>query len=163
MAATANVRGAFEALRAHVFELGLDWPITLSCNGRSEVWIPTRFGPTPLEERDYLEDESLDTIVQVVLEHQPTGGRFVLDDDGLYLKSTESWVEWNEWVSARARHGRGDQAAQRKGSATPVRSQPKRIATRADIDDRLTELRLHQRAGNVHNPKPSPLSQGGDT
>lgn len=58
-----------------------------SCNAKGEVWPVVTFGHTPLEERTYLQgtDPLLDEIVEKVLCLSPSGGRFQVRDDGVFL------------------------------------------------------------------------------
>ncbi|MYD88504.1 MAG: hypothetical protein F4018_03475 [Acidobacteria bacterium] len=63
------------------------WPATFSCNGQHEVWPGTRYGLTPEGEREHLEGvlALLDEIVDDVLHVEPRGGRFHVDDRGVFL------------------------------------------------------------------------------
>ena len=65
------------------------WPATFSCNGKREVWPGTTFGHTPKGEREHLEGvlAVLDEIVEDVVDAQPRGGRFHIDDRGVFLAS----------------------------------------------------------------------------
>ena len=65
------------------------WPATFSCNGRREVWPGTRYGHTPEHERQHLEGvlALLDEIVDDVLHVEPRGGRFHVNDQGVFLAS----------------------------------------------------------------------------
>ena len=65
------------------------WPATFSCNRKRQVWPGTTFGPTPELEREYVEGVRalLDEIVDDVLCVRPRGGRFHIDDRGVFLAS----------------------------------------------------------------------------
>jgi sulfur relay (sulfurtransferase) DsrC/TusE family protein len=60
---------------------------TFSCNSRGEVWRPTGFGLTATHERVNLSgrDRDLDAAVRRVLAIRAAGGRFEINDRGVFL------------------------------------------------------------------------------
>lgn len=79
----------FEFLRDVQVRPRWGWPATFSCNGRREVWPCTTLGPTPEREREPMEGVRalLDEIVADVLHVRPHGGRFHINDRGVFLAS----------------------------------------------------------------------------
>ena len=67
---------------------------TFSCNKNGDVWRPTGYGFTPLEERVNLKgiDPRLDEIVCRVLTARSAGGRFVIDDGEVFLAEGQAQV-----------------------------------------------------------------------
>ena len=63
------------------------WPLTLSCNASGAVWPPSGYGVTPIDRREYLDGHLalLDEIVADVLNERPRGGRFHLNNTGVFL------------------------------------------------------------------------------
>ena len=63
------------------------WPVTLSCNGSGAVWPPTTYGHTPYDRRERLEGRLalLDEIVGDVLRERSRGGRFHINDAGVFM------------------------------------------------------------------------------
>ena len=70
------------------------WPATFSCNGRGRVWPSTRFGPTPEHEREAMNGVRalLDEVVEDVLYVRSSGGRFHINDRGVFLASDSCQV-----------------------------------------------------------------------
>lgn len=60
---------------------------TFSCNARGDVWRPSGFGLTPVDERHNLRGQNLqlDMIVKRVLRVRPNGGRFEVTNRGVFL------------------------------------------------------------------------------
>lgn len=84
----------FEFLRDVQIRPRWGWPATFSCNGRREVWPSTRLGHTPDREREPMEGVRalLDEIVADVLHVRPRGGRFHINDRGVFLASDSRQV-----------------------------------------------------------------------
>ena len=65
-----------------------DWPATFSCNPSGQVWPTPGYGFTNEEDRMYLsrrEYPTLHTIVDAFLSVRPEGGRFHINDEGVFL------------------------------------------------------------------------------
>jgi hypothetical protein len=63
------------------------WPATFSCNMHRQVWHSTHYGLTPDYDRHRLRTEVkfLDEIVTTLLDVRPSGGRFRVDDAGVWV------------------------------------------------------------------------------
>ena len=85
-------REVFEEFRDLQIRPRADWPATFSCNPRREVWPFQGYGYTEPKDRVHLESkfDLLDHIVEAVLEERPEGGRFFIDDDGVYVPTIGS-------------------------------------------------------------------------
>ena len=75
-----------------------DWPATFSCSPRGEVWPFKSWGYTYGTGRLHLEGifPLLDHIVEIVLRERKGGGRFLIDDDGVFVKP---WLDYIQLVS----------------------------------------------------------------
>jgi len=71
------------------------WSASFSCNKSKEVWPFSGFGPTPKSKRQYLEGffPSLDRIVEVVLSMRSEGGRFFIDERGVFIRPEDKYVQ----------------------------------------------------------------------
>lgn len=148
--------------KSHLESLGLSWPLKLTCNPERLVWEPKSFGLTKPSDRDYLKDPALLELAAMVLEEEPRGGRFRLDDDCCLLLGSRSRIEWGElarWVTFRS----PQPTPQHQNSGRRKKRRPRIIAPRKGVQARIPDAKLHRLAGNIHNPRPGPLSQGGDT
>ena len=67
------------------------WPAVFSCNANEDVSLFHGYGFTYEANRSYLNGKIcfLDKIVKYVLEVRPEGGRFFIDDNGVYLGEPE--------------------------------------------------------------------------
>ena len=76
----------FEEFREIQIRPRADWPAAFSCNFRKEVWPFVSYGLTYEEHRRHLKGkiELLDEIVERVLAERPSGGRFYLNDRGVF-------------------------------------------------------------------------------
>ena len=77
----------FDEFRWRQIRPRADWPAAFSCNYKREVWPFVSYGLTYDEHRRHLkgEIELLDEIVEGVLAERPSGGRFFLNDRGVFL------------------------------------------------------------------------------
>ena len=79
-------REEFEEFRDVQIRPRADWPATFSCNKSHEVWPFHNFGPTGW--KIYLDGQipRLDEIVRIVLNDRSEGGRFFVNDNGVFVK-----------------------------------------------------------------------------
>jgi hypothetical protein len=78
----------FETFRTLQIKPRADWPATFSCNAWEEVWPFSGYGLTYEGDRQYIRQKEipiLDEIVNKVLAKRPAGGRFFVDDRGVFL------------------------------------------------------------------------------
>jgi len=64
------------------------WPVYFSCNGKAEIWVShPPFGKTPSSARAPLQgtSDALDEIVNLLLAVRPEGGRFYVEERGVFL------------------------------------------------------------------------------
>ena len=78
----------FQQLKDMQVRLRMDWPAVFSCNANRETWAFTTLGYTPHPERIRVEGQSdvLDDIVEMVLDERPVGGRFFINETGVFAK-----------------------------------------------------------------------------
>ena len=78
----------FEEFRDVQIRPRADWPATFSCNYWGAVWPYNAKGYTHESLRGYLQGqiERLDEIVKLVLEVRPSGGRFFISDEGVFIR-----------------------------------------------------------------------------
>ena len=81
----------FETLKTEAVRNGWGWPAALSTNHWREVWPPTGWGYTPVDDRRRLHGRFLfvGQIVDAYLERRPEGGRFFVGDDIVFYKLDE--------------------------------------------------------------------------
>lgn len=87
-AATTSIKGAATtSVRSSSVPLSHTPVGTFSCNASGDVWRPSGFGLTPAHERGNLrgQDPRLDSIVKRVLSVRAKGGRFEINDRGIFL------------------------------------------------------------------------------
>lgn len=79
-------RGQLERLKQAQVRWRGDWPATFSCNRHSQVWPFVTFGYTPEKYRNDLVEEFpiLQQIVLRLIQDRPEGGRFHINDCGVY-------------------------------------------------------------------------------
>lgn len=71
-----------------------DFPVTLSCNSRKDVWFCVKNGRHREDERRYIDLEEfpfLQEIVDHILEINPRGGRFHLSQNRAYLRQNSKY------------------------------------------------------------------------
>lgn len=80
-------REEFQEFRDVQIRPRAEWPATFSCNGLEEVWPFISYGHTYEEQRTYLQGKIrlLDKIVKIVLQKRPEGGRFFINDEGVFI------------------------------------------------------------------------------
>lgn len=68
-----------------------EWDAIFSCNQFKEAWPVHDYGYSHADDREYLHTRYrlLREIVEVVLANDPCGGRFFLNEDGVFVKSEE--------------------------------------------------------------------------
>ena len=88
-------RDQFEVMRKYQVNQRRDWPVALSCNCHRDIWPPIGLGFTHPRDRMYLQGRIpiLGRIVEVVLAERPEGGRFFVDDNGIYISRGEFGTE----------------------------------------------------------------------
>jgi hypothetical protein len=81
----------FDRFRTDARDNNWGWPAALSTNHWREIWPPTGWGYTPLEDRRRLRGRFpfLGEIVDAYLEMQPQSGRFFVDEELAYYKPDE--------------------------------------------------------------------------
>lgn len=93
-------RQKFEEFRNVQISPRTDWPATFSCNHFGEVWPPPGYGFTCPDDRMHVQGHYplLDEIVGIVLAERPAGGRFFLNDEGVFIpdcvSEKQQIVEW---------------------------------------------------------------------
>lgn len=78
----------FEQFRDVQVKSRWDWPATFSCNPSGQVWPPPGYGFTDEADRIYLSRRDYPTlhmIVDALLSVHHKGGRFHINDDGVFL------------------------------------------------------------------------------
>ena len=90
----------FELFRDIQIRSRWGWPASFSCNMHREVWPFAGFGPTPQGKRQYPIGSIplLDRIVEVVLSRRSDGGRFFLDDRGVFIRPKDKYIQIAQFV-----------------------------------------------------------------
>jgi hypothetical protein len=79
-----------------------DWPAVFSSNPNGDVWAFTRYGYTPLAERENLRGLSrlLDIVADSYERQRPDCGRFFIDQRGAFFKAdSQADVQFITWDS----------------------------------------------------------------
>ena len=65
-----------------------EWDAVFSCNPDREAWPVHDYGYSDPDDREYVHDryKLLRKIVKIVLADRPEGGRFFLDEAGVFVK-----------------------------------------------------------------------------
>ncbi len=87
-------REEFEEFRDVQIRRRYDWPATFSCNGRGEVWPFATYSHTSESERVQLKGvfPVLDLIVERLLLAKSDGGRFHINDQGVFLAHSRDQI-----------------------------------------------------------------------
>ena len=90
----------FEEFRDVQIRPRADWPATFSCNRWREVWPFSNYGRTP--EGNKIDPQGLfprlDQIVGIVLNDRPSGGRFFINDYGVFVKPYDEDIQIAEFI-----------------------------------------------------------------
>lgn len=87
-------REEFEEFRSLQIRSRWDWPASFSCNRKKEVWPWIGYGFSDEKDRIHLQGEVplLDLIVDIVLRERWLGGRFFINEKGVYLRPDDPHV-----------------------------------------------------------------------
>ena len=88
----------FEEFRDVQIRPRADWPAIFSCNQYQKVWPFRSYGYTGPVTDIQGEIPRLDEIVEWVLEMRPEGGRFFINDEGVFIKPEDDDIQIAEFV-----------------------------------------------------------------
>jgi hypothetical protein len=74
---------------AEILRLGTGSRALFSCNSDSEVWLASKRGRIPIDERVYLDLPALEEIAAAVVHAWPSGGRFEISAYGVKLTGND--------------------------------------------------------------------------
>ncbi len=86
--------GEIEELREVQIRYRTDWPAVFSCNKYGEIWVFSTYGYTRSSRRvRIIGNRLLEKIVGIYLQRRPEGGRFFVDESGVYIRPEDGFVQ----------------------------------------------------------------------